>query len=202
MPIAAVVKLVDTPALGAGSRKGMRVRVSPAAHMTDSEKKKILQRLWMRASTGLYFIKSDYLARHETPDILWIRNIYILLSFYTELFLKAIYIINTDFESLNILDQKLRGLGHNLDKIGIEIKKARTNFGIKNVVLKNKEYWIEFNAGSFYVKDFNDIRYDFLDDKVRTLNGNEHRMFSEQIEIMLKIINGEMKPLVWGLEES
>jgi hypothetical protein len=28
---AAVVKLVDTPALGAGSRKGMRVRVSPAA---------------------------------------------------------------------------------------------------------------------------------------------------------------------------
>ncbi|MBP6859422.1 MAG: hypothetical protein KBC69_02265 [Candidatus Magasanikbacteria bacterium] len=170
--------------------------------MTDSEKKKILQRLWMRASTGLYFIKSDYLARHETPDILWIRNIYILLSFYTELFLKAIYIINTDFESLNILDQKLRGLGHNLDKIGIEIKKARTNFGIKNVVLKNKEYWIEFNAGSFYVKDFNDIRYDFLDDKVRTLNGNEHRMFSEQIEIMLKIINGEMKPLVWGLEES
>lgn len=30
---AAVVKLVDTPALGAGSRKGMRVRVSPAAQI-------------------------------------------------------------------------------------------------------------------------------------------------------------------------
>ena|GEM_PF-6688943 len=36
MPIAAVVKLVDTSALGAGSRKGMRVRVSPAAHKSST----------------------------------------------------------------------------------------------------------------------------------------------------------------------
>lgn len=39
MPHAAVVKLVYTPALEACSRKGLRVRVSPAAHMNNLEAK-------------------------------------------------------------------------------------------------------------------------------------------------------------------
>lgn len=201
MAIAAVVKLVDTPALGAGSRKGMRVRVSPAAHMKEEEKKKILQRLLMRVQTGLFFIKTDYLARHKKTDVLWIRNIYILLSFYTELFLKMIYVFSNDFDSLADMDTKLRGLRHDLGKIGCELKKGVDNFGINNISLKDNEYCIETEYGTFYVKDFIDIRYDFLDDSVRILNGDEHNMFNNQIEIMLKI-SKKLQPLIRNLKSE
>ena len=59
----------------------------------NNEKKEILQRLVARISTGLSFVEMDYLPRDEHPDAAWIRNIYILISFYTELLLKAIYIV-------------------------------------------------------------------------------------------------------------
>lgn len=166
--------------------------------MTESERKKILQRLVTRVSTGLLFIELDYLPRHQEPDPAWIRNIYILISFYTELLFKAIYIVNNDFKNLDELDKKLRKLGHNLEMIGIEInKEGSSHFGIKSIHLKNNEYSIETDKGNFQLKDFNDIRYDFLDGKIRTLDRNEHKMFKEQIEIMLKI-NNKLKPLAWG----
>jgi len=59
--------------------------------MSESEKKEIAERLSARVSTGLYFIEFNYLDEHSTPDAAWIRNIYILLSFYTELLLTEIF---------------------------------------------------------------------------------------------------------------
>ena len=165
--------------------------------MTDSERKKIIQRLLARVSTGLSFVEFEYLARHKNPDAAWIRNIYILLSFYTELLLKAIFIVKNHFKNLTELDEKLKKLGHNLEMIGSEIKKGEPSyFGIKSIHLKNHEYCVATDEGSFYVKDFNDIRYDFLDGMVRTLNGDEHDMLKKQIEIMFKIIK-KLKPLAW-----
>jgi len=163
--------------------------------MTDEEKKEILQRLVTRVSTGLLFIELDYLPRHENPDSAWIRSIYILISFYTELLLKAIYIANSDFKDLDDMDTQLKKLGHSLEKISAGFK--RENFGILSINLKNHEYYIETDLGSFCVKDFNDIRYDFIDGKVRILKGDEHELFKEQIEIMLKI-NSKLKPLAWN----
>src|SRR3989344_8326682 len=162
--------------------------------MTDGEKKEVLKRLTSRVSAGLLFVELDYLPRHENPDAAWIRNIYILVSFYTELLLKAVYIVNSDFRDLNDMDTQLRKLGHNLERISAGF--AKKNFGITKVRLQNHEYCLDTNLGSFCVKDFNDIRYDFIDGKVRTLNGDEHELFKKQIEIMLEI-NKKLKTLVW-----
>jgi len=160
----------------------------------ENERKEILQRLVTRVSTGLMFVELDYLPRHKTPDAAWIRNIYILISFYTELLLKAIFIINNDFEDISDLDKKLRKLGHNLEKIGQGFKKQ--NFGVKSIHHRGHEYCIKTDHGSFFVNDFNDIRYDFIDGRIRTLNGNEHELFKQQIEIMLTI-NNKLKPFAW-----
>jgi hypothetical protein len=165
--------------------------------MSEDEKKKIGQRLSTRVSTGLMFIEFNYLVHHEKPDAAWIRNIYILLSFYTELLLKAIYVAEKSFVDVQQLDEQLRKIGHNFVSAGQEIGKESLNkFGIQNIQFINHEYCVKTNDGDFFVKDFNDIRYDFIDGKMRTLNGNEHQMFKKQIEIMLKI-NEKLKPLVW-----
>ena len=165
--------------------------------MDEDEKKKIGQRLTTRVSTGLMFIEFNYLNHHNTPDAAWIRNIYILLSFYTELLLKAIYVAKNSFTDTDDLDQKLRKIGHNFEaaskKIGQENLKE---FGIQNIRFINHEYIIETSDEDFYASDFNDIRYDFIDGRVRTLNGDEHEKFKKQIEIMLAI-NSKLKPLVW-----
>ena len=165
--------------------------------MNEDEKKQIGQRLTTRVSTGLSFIEFNYLNNHATPDAAWIRNIYILLSFYTELLLKAVFIVKKEFTDVNDLDNQLRKIGHNFVAAGKEIGESELlEFGIKAIRFVNHEYLIETNDGEFYVKDFNDIRYDFLDGRVRTLQGNEHEEFKKQIEIMLAI-NSKLKPLVW-----
>jgi len=165
--------------------------------MDEEEKKKIGQQLTTRVSTGLMFIEFNYLNHHSTPDAAWIRNIYILLSFYTELLLKAIYVAKNSFTDTNDLDQKLRKMGHNFEAAGKKIGPENlTEFGIQNIRFVNHEYIIETLDGDFYASDFNDIRYDFIDGRVRTLNGDEHEKFKKQIEIMLAI-NSKLKPLVW-----
>ena len=165
--------------------------------MDENEKNRIGQGLTSRVSAGLSFIEFIYLTTHPTPDSAWIRNIYILLSFYTELLLKAIYVAKKQFTDVNELDNKLRKLGHDFVVAAKQIGETELlEFGIKNIRFANHEYLIETQDGEFYVKDFNDIRYDFIDGRVRTLKGDEHEKFKKQIEIMLKI-NGKIKPLVW-----
>ena len=166
-------------------------------YMDESEKKKIGQRLTTRVSTGLSFVEFNYLNHHSIPDVAWIRNIYILLSFYSELLLKAIFVIKKDFVDVADLEAKLKRMGHSLEAVGKQIGKDELKeFGIKDIKFANNEYLIETDDGIFSVKDFNDIRYDFLDDRMRTLQGDEHEMFKKQIDIMEKI-NGKLKPLVW-----
>lgn len=165
--------------------------------MTKEEKKKIGQRLTTRVSTGLYFIQENYLNDNPTPDLAWIRNIYILLSFYTELLLKGIYVIKGSFIDTSDFDKKIRRQGHNLEKIGKAIDKTELlALGIKSIKSVKHEYFIETEKGDFYVNDFNDIRYDFLDSRVRTITGDEHDEFKKQIEIMHGIVD-QLKPLVW-----
>lgn len=166
--------------------------------MTEEEKKKIAQRLVTRVSTGIYFIELNYLSSHPIPDAAWIRNIYILLSFYAELLLKAIVVFKGNFANSKELDRQLRDLGHNLEDIGLYLGKNELSvFGINGIELKNQEYLFQTDMGNFHVKDFRDIRYDFLDDRIRILDGSEHEMFKTQIKVMLEI-NARLKPLVWA----
>ena len=158
--------------------------------MDATEKNEIIHRIITRVNLGLYFIENTYLGQHGSPDVAYIRNIYILLSFYTELLLKALFISNSIFINTEHLDQELRILGHNMQKIGAGIGKDRLrSFGINKIELINKTYHFETNVGNFYVLDFIDIRYDFLDGSVRILKGNEHVMFGKQIALMRDILN-------------
>jgi len=170
--------------------------------MTEKEKKKILQGLTTRISTGVDFLYFNYLIEHSTPDPAWIRNIYILFSFYTELLLKAIFVAVHEFKDIDSLDARLRAFGHNLETAcrAIPSKQLRS-FGLKSVRYEKKEYLVETEWGSFWVKDFTDIRYDFLDGRVRTLTGEEHKMFEEQREAILKILE-KLKPIAWGWSDS
>jgi hypothetical protein len=56
------------------------------------------------------------------------------------------------------------------------------NFGIKNISLKNGEYKIQTFEGLIYVKDFIDIRYDFLRGKVRNLKRNEDKIIENNLK--------------------
>ena len=106
--------------------------------MDEKEKKQIAQRLTTRVSTGLMFIEFEYLARHSTPDTAWIRNIYILLSFYSELLLKAIFVIKKDFANITDLDERLRKMGHNLKAAGKQIgKNELLEFLVKEIKFFN-----------------------------------------------------------------
>jgi hypothetical protein len=165
--------------------------------MNEDEKRKIVQRLTARVDTGIGFV-DEYLSENMRPDAAYIRNIYILLSFYTELLLKAIYIIEKDFSDLADLDKKLRTVGHNLESIGVQIgEKTLLKFHIRSIEHTNDEYVIDALEGVFPVKDFIDIRYDFLEDgRVRFLKGDEHQVFEDQIKFM-RLVNKDLKTLVW-----
>ncbi len=165
--------------------------------LSTAEKNIIAQRLSSRAETGAYFVEFEYLARHKTPDLAWIRNIYILLSFHTELLLKGIYVYTNDFDNLDKLEFSLRKAGHNLKILGEMIGTDNLLiFGINQISNLSPGYLIETKYGNFKVEDFIDIRYDFIDGKTRTLYGNEHELFSEQIKIMHQI-NAILTPLVY-----
>jgi hypothetical protein len=164
--------------------------------MDSIEKMKVIQRLTSRVSSGLYFVQFEYLDRHDTPDLAWIRSIYILLSFHAELLLKALYIFGRDFSDMNDVDQKLRVLGHDLVKIGNEITKGTTSFGIRSIYRKGDQYFIDSDFGVYSINDFSDIRYDFIEGKVRELTGHEHEDFREQIRIML-MINKSIMDIAW-----
>ena len=157
--------------------------------MRGRTKQMILRRLVTRIRTGTMFIELNYLNIHPTPDAAWIRNIYILLSFYTELLLKAIYVYEKNYSSRKELKQILTNQRHNLEKIaaeiGIEILEKYGIFEVKK--MRTHEYRIKTDVGNFYVKDFVDIRYDFLTARVRKLKGNEHKMFHIQITAINRI---------------
>lgn len=165
--------------------------------LTTKEKNIIAQRIVSRAETGIYFVELDYLYHHKTPDLAWIRNIYILLSFYTELLLKGIFVYTKEFEDLKQLEKSLRNMGHDFEIIGRKIgKDDLIKFGITKITKLNPDYLVETQYGEFGVQDFVDVRYDFIDGKIRTIFGNEHILFHEQIRVMHKVIN-VLKPLIY-----
>lgn len=163
--------------------------------MDTNTKNEIILNITARITVGLDFIESNYLRISKRPDTAWIRNIYILLSFYTELLLKAIFIYYGIFSDVIDLDKKLRRTGHDLEKIGKKIgKKKLANLNITDIKgikdkngIFNVEYSISSKYGGFNVKDFIDIRYDFIEGKVRNVDNNENEKFKSQIDIIMKI---------------
>lgn len=170
--------------------------------MIENEKSKILKRISARVSSGLSFIEFRYLVFSTKPDPAWIRNIYILLSYYTELLFKAIYIAENDFKTRYELYETIKKMGHKLDFVAKQIgEKCLKKYHIKSVKFDKKEYLVKTSKGDFYVKDFIDIRYDFFNNRIRLLDGTENEMFTRQIEIMHSI-NSNIKSIAYGATKS
>jgi hypothetical protein len=121
-----------------------------------------------------------------------------LLSFYTELTLKAIFVIKGTFSDKADLENKLKRMGHNLKNIGQQIDAINLQqFGIKEIRFTNPDYLVVTNNnGNFRVEDFIDIRYDFIEGKVRNIPSDEHEMFRRQIKTLGEA-NEILKPLIY-----
>ena len=166
--------------------------------MNDQEKKAVAQRLSARVSTGLMFIEFICLENIPRPDPAYIRNIYLLLSFYTELLLKGIYVMHGQFIDKEQLEESLKKLGHDFAKMGEHIASQTLQaFGVKEIQYLGPDYLIRTDVGDFRVEDFTDIRYDFIEGKVRSIPASEHEMFKQQITIM-NDINKKLKQLAWA----
>lgn len=161
--------------------------------MDNEEKKQIAFRMIARVSTGFAFIEDKYIVPQRNasgPDSAWIRNVYILFSFYFELLLKSAIVLTKSFSDIVELNSKLKKLGHNIKIICDEIDNL-DDIGIKDISFQNGEYKIATFDKMIYIKDFNDIRYDFVDGRVRSLTSKEDSIIEDSLngayEILKKI---------------
>lgn len=151
--------------------------------MDNETKKQIAYRMIARVSTGFAFIEDKYIVPQRNasgPDSAWIWNVYILFSFYFELLLKSAIVLTQSFSDTIELNSKLKKLGHNIKAICNEIDNL-DDFGIKDVSFENGEYKIATFDKMIYVKDFNDIRYDFIEGRLRNLTSKEDSIIEDSL---------------------
>lgn len=145
-----------------------------------------------RVSTGLAFIENKYLFQQRNamgPDLAWLRNIYILLSFYFEILLKSALILVLPFADVTEIDIKLRRLGHRINVIGRELGDDNLKeIGIEDISLVNGEYIVTTFNKTIYIKDFNDVRYDFIEGRVRNISRNEDSIIQESVDGSYEIL--------------
>lgn len=141
--------------------------------MNEKDKNIIAFRMISRVESGFSFI-DDHIHRHST-DMAWVRSLYILFSFHLELLIKSYFVLIGTFSNPDDLDEKLRKVGHNFLNVSNYISKEElAEIGITNISKKDAEYLITFEGSGIKVKDFIDIRYDFIEGKVRDLPSNEN----------------------------
>lgn len=154
--------------------------------MSEDEKKRVVNNIIARVATGFAFINDKYLVQQRNaggPDAAWLRCVYILFSFHFEILLKSAFILAQSFDDKNELDNKLKKIGHNIKIIGRKIGGANLkDFGIEKISLKNGEYIIKTYDKIIYVKDFNDIRYDFIEGKIRNITANEDLIIKDSLD--------------------
>jgi len=163
--------------------------------MDNQEISKITSRMIARAQTGLSFIEHylDSQRNSSGPDLAWLRSVYIVLSFHFEIILKSRLVASQFFKSKNDLEKKLKKVGHDIMAISrelgnIELKKLN----IEKISLNGGEYIIKTTNKTIYINDFNDIRYDFIEGRVRSVKRDENKKIAESVEgardILKKII--------------
>jgi len=161
--------------------------------MTNEEVKKIAFRVIARVETGFSFIEDNYLIpqrKNSGPDTAWLRSVYILFSFHFELLLKSALILFCSFSSKKELERKLLKVGHNLNVIIKELgDEGAAYIGIKSVSVANGEYEVIALNGKILVKDFIDIRYDFIEGRVRDIYSDEDLIISQSINLSRDVLN-------------
>lgn len=163
--------------------------------MIQQEKYKYAYKFTSIASTGLTFIE-DSLANtmSNATDMAFLRSFYMLLSYNFELILKSRVVMTGNFSDKNAMNDKLRKLGHDIKKIETEIGAAKLKeLGIEKIE-ENAQYKITTTDNKeILIENFTKIRYDFLDDVMRTVDGQEHERIKEYTRILTDIILRKVK---------
>jgi len=162
--------------------------------MNNQEKYDIAFRMTVRAFAGLSFVE-DYLTGSPSTDPAYLRSLYILLSYSAELILKSRVVMMGNFLNKNKIDNALRDLLHNIEKIGKEIGNVELlKLGI-NAITKNGDRYIltTTDNNKIYIEDFADIRYDFIEGKIRTVDNQEHERIMGYVEQLFSILQKAKK---------
>lgn len=158
--------------------------------MNQQEKYKYAYKLTSIASTGLTFIEDSLANTMSTAtDMAFLRSFYMLLSYNFELILKSRIVMSGNFPDKNAMNNELRKLGHDIKKIGDKLGDAGLNeLGIKKID-ENAQYKITTTDNKeVFIENFTKIRYDFLDDVMRTVDNQEHERIKEYTRIFTDVI--------------
>ena len=101
-----------------------------------------------------------------------------------------------NFLNKNEINKKLTALLHDIEKIGKDMGNAELlKLGI-NTIAKNEDRYILTTTDwkVIYIEDFVDIRYDFIEGKIRTIDNQEHERikgYVEQLRLILQKVKKE-----------
>ncbi len=170
--------------------------------MDIEEKRKIASAMTCRAAELMEFM-NDYLWRFpDVVDQAYLRSLHVLLCYSFELILKSRVVILSDAFDINKLDKKLQKPGHNFEKISNELKNEELRgISIKSIEFKGERcnrpehpkgkhgyYRVEtISDKEIRIEDFNDIRYDFLCERVRYVDSEEHKKIIGYIDVLNEI---------------
>jgi len=158
--------------------------------MNDQEKYKYAYALTSVASTGLSFVEDSLTSiMNDKTDLAWLRSFYILLSYNFELILKSRITMVEGFTDKQALNNRLVQLGHDIQAIKNALGKTHLEeIGINNIE-KNTQYKISAIDGKeVLIEDFTKIRYDFLNNIVRSVDSQEHTRIKGYLDVLFSIL--------------
>lgn len=159
--------------------------------MTPAEKYKYAHKLTSVASTGLSFVEDSLCNMMDNrTDLLRLRSFYILLSYNFELVLKSRIVMVEDFVDKKSLNKRLVGLGHNIQAVAVALgNPILQELGVSKIEKNSKQYIIStIDDKKVPIEDFTKIRYDFLDNIVRTVDSQEHERIKDYMDTLFSIL--------------
>jgi len=162
-------------------------------YLKQEELCKFANNVISRAEGGLYFLRQCLQLIHKGgTDSAWSRSIYILFSYNFELILKSRLILDQNGTTKGGLIEGLRS--HDLAKLSKKLSKNKLNdINIKTIQKRQisdfKEYELETtDSRKIIIQDFVDVRYDFLENKFRSIDHKESIRMKEEIDVLLEMV--------------
>src|SRR3989338_1030798 len=168
-----------------------KIAMEKNVEMNNQEKYKYAYALTSVASTGLSFVEDSLVSMMSNAgDSSRLRSFYILLSYNFELVLKSRIVMVENFNDKQSLNSRLVNLGHNIQATAKAL--GGTNLqelGITEVKKNSTQYKVSTkDNGEILIEDFRKIRYDFLDDVVRSVDSQEHARIKEYLDVLFLIL--------------
>ena len=160
----------------------------------DLKKKEIADRMISRAESGFYFLEDFLRDKHGGTDAVFSRSLYILLSYNSELILKSWLVLNSTTSNIDDLEKELKNSLHDFEKIsGKFAGNGLSDIGIKSITMTKQKSFIEYivetsDDSKVLVQDFTNVRYDFISDDLRNIDGYEMDRMKTEIESLLQVI--------------